>query len=353
MGYNVLALAGLALIVASALEFDTSTAVPGWPALLPVVGTLLILATPEHAWFHRRVLGSRPLVWTGLISYALYLWHWPLLSFLNIIDAGPPPLPIRWMALALSFLLAWITYRWIEVPIRRRRGLRFNMRLAASAAAAGIAGFVIYDSDGVTQRFDANVQVSHHGPRRDELCFAQFAATTPINYCRSTGARPPSILFVGDSKAHAIYEAAAPLLAPEHSVMLLGRGGCPPLLNVRISGNDLNERECEHVWRTFVGYAHRVKPKVVVVVGNGSFLITRPRVQLLRQDATAPESREAIFEVPSRARSRAGRAGDGSIQPRVEPGADGLPASSDGRCHCRPVSSERLLAAAAGPAHPV
>jgi hypothetical protein len=78
--------------------------------------------------------------------------------------------------------------------------------------------------------------------------------------------------------------------------MLLGRGGCPPLLDVRISGYDLNEKDCEHVWRTFVRYAHEVKPKVVIVVGNGSFLITRPHVRLTRQGTTVPESREAVFE---------------------------------------------------------
>jgi peptidoglycan/LPS O-acetylase OafA/YrhL len=296
VGCNLLALAGVALIVASILEFDTTTPFPGLPALLPVIGTLLILATPESAWFQRRVMGSRPLVWTGLISYALYLWHWPLLSFLNILEAGPPPVAIRWIALGLSFLLAWITYRWIETPIRRRQSLKINLRLTAAAAAAGIAGLVVFGSDGVTQRFDSDIQALRHGPRRDELCYTRFGAAAPINYCRTTSARSPSILFVGDSRAHAIYEVAAPLLAPAHSVMLLGRGGCPPLLNVGIRGYDPNEKDCEHIWQTFVRYAQQAKPKVVVVVGNGSFLITNPKIQLIRHGAAVLESREAVFE---------------------------------------------------------
>jgi peptidoglycan/LPS O-acetylase OafA/YrhL len=296
VGCNILALAGLALIVASIVEFDTNTAFPGLPALLPVIGTLLILATPEHVWFQRRVLGSRPLVWTGLISYALYLWHWPLLSFLNILDAGPPPLAVRCAALGLSFLLAWITYRWVELPIRRRKEFKINIRLASAAAAVGIAGVIIYTNGGMAQRFDTDLQALRAGPRRDELCYSRFDATARINYCRTTSAKPPSILFVGDSRAHAIYEATAPLLAASHSVMLLGRGGCPPLLNVRISGYDPNEEECEQVWRTFVRYAHEVKPKVVIIVGNGSFLITDPEIRLTRQNATRPESSETTFE---------------------------------------------------------
>ena len=78
--------------------------------------------------------------------------------------------------------------------------------------------------------------------------------------------------------------------------MLLGRGGCPPLLNVHMTGYDLNEKECDRVWHTFVEYVHQTKPKVVVVVGNGSSLITDPKIQLVRSDATGAESKEAVFE---------------------------------------------------------
>jgi hypothetical protein len=296
LGCNILPVAGLGLIVASIVELNAATPFPGWPALLPVIGSLLILATPENAWLHRHVLGSPPLVWTGLISYGLYLWHWPLLSFLNILEAGSPPLTNRWVALGLSFLLAWLTYRHVELPARRQNGLSFNLRLLASAAAAGVAGLIIYAAGGFAQRFDEDVRALHQGPRRDSLCAARLGATEPINYCRTTSARPPSILFLGDSKAHAIYEVAAHLLAPTHSVMLLGRGGCPPMLNVQATGYDLNEQECEQVWQTFVRYTHQTKPKVVVIVGNGSFLITNRNVRLLRHGASITESKEATFE---------------------------------------------------------
>ncbi|MFC4307770.1 acyltransferase family protein [Steroidobacter flavus] len=293
---NLLPLAGLVLILASIVIFDTTTPFPGWPALLPVTGSLLILATPGDSWFQRKVLASRPLVWTGLISYALYLWHWPLLSFLNILAAGLPPLALRWVALGLSFLLAWLTYRYIELPIRRHKELRFNLRLAAAATIAGLAGIVVYVTGGVAQRFDSDIQALHHGPRRDALCPTRFDAKAPINYCRTTSEKPPSILFVGDSRAHAIYEVTAPLLAPKHSVMLLGRGGCPPLLNVRLRGYDQNEKECQQVWQTFVQYVHRTKPRVVVVIGNDSSLINDPEIHLTRAGATAAESKEATFE---------------------------------------------------------
>jgi peptidoglycan/LPS O-acetylase OafA/YrhL len=293
---NLLPMAGLLLILVSTVAFDLTTPFPGWPALLPVTGSLLILATPGDTWFQRKVLASRPLVWTGLISYALYLWHWPLLSFLNILAAGPPPLALRWLALGLSFLLAWLTYRFIELPIRRNKERRFNLRLAAAAAVAGLAGVLVYTTGGGAQEFDADIQALSHGPRRDALCATRFHSEAPINYCRTTSEQPPSILFVGDSRAHAIYEVAAPMLAPTQSVMLLGRGGCPPLLNVRLSGYDPNEKECQQVWQTFVQYVHRTKPKVVVVIGSDSSLINDPEVRLTRVGASVAESREATLE---------------------------------------------------------
>jgi hypothetical protein len=78
--------------------------------------------------------------------------------------------------------------------------------------------------------------------------------------------------------------------------MLVGRGGCPPVLNVRSRGYDLNEKECDQVWRTFVRYAQQTKPKVIIVVGNGSTLISDPKIQISRIGAHGAESKEAVFE---------------------------------------------------------
>jgi peptidoglycan/LPS O-acetylase OafA/YrhL len=293
---NIAPAIGIALIGTAIFVFDAHTPFPSWPALLPVLGTLLILSTPEQAWFQRRVLGSPVLVWTGLVSYALYLWHWPLLSFANIVEAGSLPNIVRWAALLLSFVLAWFTYRFVEVPVRRRKGFKINFALVTGAAVAGIAGFGVYGASGIPGRFDLDVQALRHGPSLDDLCKARIDGDKRVNYCRTTSAQRPNVVILGDSRAQAVYEGAAPLIAAEYSVMLLGRGGCPPLLNVRIRGYDQNEQECEDVWRTFVRYVQRAEPQVVVIVGNGSFLLTDPEIQLTRDGATLPESNEAVFE---------------------------------------------------------
>src|SRR6202022_379874 len=104
---NWRAAVGLALIAVAASVLDTTRAFPGWWAVLPVGGAALLLSAPG-AWICRTVLASRPLVWIGLISYPLYLWHWPLLVFFGLIKFGWLTLPERELILLASALLAWL-----------------------------------------------------------------------------------------------------------------------------------------------------------------------------------------------------------------------------------------------------
>src|SRR5262249_1619809 len=85
---DIRAWAGAAMIAAAALLLDGHSAFPGWSAMLPVAGTALVVSAPR-AWLCRVVLASPPLVWIGLISYPLYLWHWPLLVFGAAIKFQP------------------------------------------------------------------------------------------------------------------------------------------------------------------------------------------------------------------------------------------------------------------------
>jgi peptidoglycan/LPS O-acetylase OafA/YrhL len=108
---------GLGLIAFAALGFSDRLAYPGWWALVPTLGAALVIGAGGDAFANRRLLASRPLVSIGLISYALYLWHWPLLSFRNILDldadAGATVL-----CLATAVALAGMTYRFIEQPLK-------------------------------------------------------------------------------------------------------------------------------------------------------------------------------------------------------------------------------------------
>ncbi|MDQ2994192.1 MAG: acyltransferase, partial [Pseudomonadota bacterium] len=86
---------GVALIIAAALFINKSKHFPGWWALLPTLGAVLIIASSDKAWFNRVVLSHPILVWFGLISFPLYLWHWPLLSLLKIVEGDSQSMSLK------------------------------------------------------------------------------------------------------------------------------------------------------------------------------------------------------------------------------------------------------------------
>ena len=134
---------GVALIAVAAVILDSHRAFPGWWAVLPVAGSALLLSAPA-AWVNRVVLASPVMVWIGLISYPLYLWHWPLLVFGGMIKFAPLTLPERQLILLASVLLAWATYRFVEIPFRFGLPSRRKMySLGAGMAMIAVAGIAV------------------------------------------------------------------------------------------------------------------------------------------------------------------------------------------------------------------
>lgn len=129
---------GIGLVAAGVFLLDRSRAFPGWWALLPVLGAFLLISAGPNAAVNRRLLAHPVFVFVGLISYPLYLWHWPLLSFARIVIGETPSVGMRIALVALSILLAYLTYRFVEKPVRAPRP-----HLAREAVAAGPKGIVI------------------------------------------------------------------------------------------------------------------------------------------------------------------------------------------------------------------
>ncbi len=117
---------GLALIVVAALTFDTTTPFPGYPAALPVLGAVLVLAGRGDA-----VLGWAPLQYLGRLSFALFLWHWPVLVLAEQGHGGPLPAGPRAVLVLISLALATVTYVGVEEPIRRSGRLHRSPVLTA------------------------------------------------------------------------------------------------------------------------------------------------------------------------------------------------------------------------------
>ncbi len=145
---------GLGMILFAAFKLNDRILFPSKWTLLPVLGAGLLLAAGPTALLNRWLFSNRLVVYVGLISFPLYLWHWPLLSFAHIIAGGEPSSKMRNLALLLSFLLAAATYHGLEKPLRNSAisGARKAALLSVFLLLLGCLGFGIKHSKGLTQR---------------------------------------------------------------------------------------------------------------------------------------------------------------------------------------------------------
>ena len=138
---NGLALVGISMIVLSVVLLDDQSPYPGWRAIIPVAGSmLLIMSSP--ALINRYMLSSRPFVAIGLVSYPLYLWHWPLLCYAGMLAGGELTVWHLATVISLSLLLAVLTYRFVERPFRSGILVRWKVvGLSSAMAAIALLGF--------------------------------------------------------------------------------------------------------------------------------------------------------------------------------------------------------------------
>jgi peptidoglycan/LPS O-acetylase OafA/YrhL len=115
---NLQSLIGCLLLLVGLLFINRDREFPGWWALLPTMGTFFVISAGTNAYINNKILSSKLLVWIGLISYPLYLWHWPILSFLHILEGAILSRTARILAIFISIVLAWLTYQFVEKPLR-------------------------------------------------------------------------------------------------------------------------------------------------------------------------------------------------------------------------------------------
>jgi len=151
---------GLILIVVSVAVLDKTSQFPGWWALLPTFGAMLLIAAGPEAMINRMVLSNPAAIFVGLISYPLYLWHWPLLSFARIVRSGEANPRLVAILVATSIVLAWFTYWLLETPVRSAQGLRVPAMLAATALLICCAGAYIDYTNGGWRVYEMGVSIS-------------------------------------------------------------------------------------------------------------------------------------------------------------------------------------------------
>ena len=180
---NLSAWLGFILLILANIFINDRSAFPGWWALLPTLSAALLLSAGPSTWFNQHVLSSRLLVWFGLISYPLYLWHWPLLTFARILDGGRQPSSlVRICMVLLAILLAWLTYRLVEKPIRFNKNSFFTpLRLFLIGLAFFFISGAVYFNGGLPNRSAAQLKIANEGDiGHDE--FRTYLHAQP-NYC--------------------------------------------------------------------------------------------------------------------------------------------------------------------------
>ncbi|MEO8642213.1 acyltransferase family protein [Pseudomonas sp.] len=130
---------GLSLLIASVVFINKNLQFPGYWAIPPVLGSMLIIAASPMAMINKHIFTNRFAVWIGLISYPLYLWHWPLLTFTRIIESEVPSPQTRIVVVLASFGLAWLTYRFVEKPFRAKSNPRAVLNELIVTAFAFVA----------------------------------------------------------------------------------------------------------------------------------------------------------------------------------------------------------------------
>lgn len=235
---NVLSLSGALLLLYGLVRMDKFLAFPGKWAVLPVLGAVLIIAAGPRAWSNRVLLSNKVVVWFGLISFPLYLWHWPLLSYTRILESGLPDARIRVAAVLLAVGLAWLTYRLVERHMRYGgHGSIKVVSLVLAMSALGAIGYATYAHDGLGFRAAQQVlNVNDFDVHYKESCAAFTGMPDPRHdWCNAgtSNSRPSSTVLIGDSFSNAystMLNAYAADAGTAFSFIQSGRGLCPALL---------------------------------------------------------------------------------------------------------------------------
>jgi len=276
---DLLSWAGLTLFVSALWLIDKTDHFPGWWALLPTLGTFAFIAAGPASQVNRWLLSHPVLRFYGGISYPLYLWHWPLLSFPLVLGIAMSA-ELRIGILVASVLLALVTAQFVEKPIRLAPpGWLTPVGLSALLVVIGMSGWLVQRSDGLLDRYPVDVRAiasaefaSEFPSYRVDQCFLKLF-TSPKQFApECSGSLPPDhpLMFLwGDSHAAALYPGLSKLLADQGNPSRLAQftaASCPPLLKTPLNSSTT----CAAITAVIVKKLIDSRPDTVVLAGHWS-----------------------------------------------------------------------------------
>jgi peptidoglycan/LPS O-acetylase OafA/YrhL len=271
---DALSIVGLLMIVVAVFAFSKQTVYPGWRALVPTVGAVLLIACGPSALVNRHLLSRRLVVFIGLISYPLYLWHWPLFTFVRIAEENRASEAVLRASIiaaaALSFALAALTWRLVETPIRSRPARRSVFALGTSAVVifACAIGFHVYgrfhraifeQAENYLQTLDVNY--------RQGSCFLKPEQTADLfpSVCPDASKDAADVMLWGDSHAaHLMPGIKKELKDSSVRFVQLNAAGCPPLIGF----TDRERPACRDVGPYILDWIRTHRPATVILAAT-------------------------------------------------------------------------------------
>lgn len=286
--HDILSLVGVGLIIGSALMLTEHSTFPGYNALYPTLGTALLLYSQKG--FINKFLSTRPMVFSGNISYSLYLWHWPIFALMHYI-AIDFTLSVQLTSIAVTYLLSIFSYQYIEQPFRQSRintfmPIAIKFYVVPASVLIMISIFGIYQQ-GYPDRFDKQVvamerALNTHSSNSRKACHSAFrnSQQLPLDECiigeRNELNGNEGIFIFGDSHANH--------LVPFFSVLIQNANTwgqdytldrCLPIANLNWGGGLYKAKQCKKRNANAMRHIQDLKFKYVVMAASWPGIETR------------------------------------------------------------------------------
>ncbi|WP_080422831.1 acyltransferase family protein [Burkholderia ubonensis] len=270
------ALAGFVLIAGAILLLQKDLPFPGWRAIPPVLGALCIILAGPDTPFNRHVLSNRVLVWIGLISFPLYLWHWPILTLWNLVTTEKASALETAGMVALAVFLAYLVYEFVERPIRRRGGRMVTVVLVILLIGIGYAGYNAFVRGGlpfrsaVKRELRQDLDAYNVAPATAINCSVTEDGNVPPKACLDSAgsAAAPLVFLWGDSHTANVSYGLTSDKLKELGIRLAVamKGGCPPVIGYQPTQSP----RCEDFYVRSLEKLRALKPDVVMLTGSWS-----------------------------------------------------------------------------------
>ena len=254
---NTTSLIGAVILIFGIVYINSKFSFPGFWALIPISGSILIILSGKDAIINKYILSNKIFIWIGLISFPIYLWHWPLLSFARIINASEITTSLRIIIIFASIVLSWATYIFIERPLRSKKYTRPQfIFLIAIMVFIGLLGLINFETNGtiarlasqekrvtISQNF-ATIFAPQEGYDNCKKAFPQWDKNTDSHCFIQKPEGSNTIAVIGDSHAAHLLTGLIRKLPPSEGVVLFPASCAAPFIDIATA---TRERSAQNV----------------------------------------------------------------------------------------------------------